>query len=252
MVALIGPSGSGKSTLLRHIAGLVPGDHGDISIDGHAVLRAGRLARGIRRARACTGMIFQQFNLVGRMSVLGNVAVGMLYKVPLWRSLLGWFTLSERRQAMEALHRVGMSIYASQRASTLSGGQQQRTAIARAMVQGARTILGDEPIASLDPVSSRQVMETLARLNREDRITVVVSLHQVDAAMTYCPRAIAMREGRIVFDGPSGELTPAVLCRIYGAGAAAALVAPPSDPAESTFPAVPTRASLPNLEPVLA
>jgi phosphonate transport system ATP-binding protein len=243
MVALIGPSGSGKSTLLRHLSGLVCGDGGEVTVNDLPVQSRGRTARGIRTARAGIGMIFQQFNLVSRLDLLTNVCAGMLHRIPLWRSLPGWFTSSERHHAMEALHRVGMSLYAAQRASTLSGGQQQRAAIARALVQGARTILGDEPIASLDPGSARTVMETLARINREDRVTVVVSLHQVDFAIAFCPRTVALKDGRIVYDGPSRGLTPDVLSRIYGS--AAATLTAPSEPVSPP----PTRH--PVLEPAL-
>mgnify|MGYP000423045125 CR=1 FL=1 len=215
LIALLGASGSGKSTLLRHCAGLVRGDAGSIHVDGKLVQRDGRIDRHVRAVRAKTGFIFQQFNLVGRLSVLKNVLAGTLHRVPLWRSLSGCFTRKEKIAAMAALDRVGMAEFAGQRASTLSGGQQQRVAIARALVQGARAILGDEPIASLDPTSSRQVMETLCRINREDGVTVVVSLHQVDFALDYCPRAIALKDGHVVFDGASALLTPALLDDLY-------------------------------------
>ena len=215
LIALLGASGSGKSTLLRHCAGLVAGDAGTIRVDGKMVQCDGRIDRNVRAVRARTGFIFQQFNLVGRLSVLKNVLAGTLHRVPLWRSLSGCFTRNEQLKAMAALDRVGMAEFAGQRASTLSGGQQQRVAIARALVQGARTILGDEPIASLDPTSSRQVMETLCRINREDGVTVVVSLHQVDFALDYCPRAIALKDGQVVYDGASAELTPALLDDLY-------------------------------------
>lgn len=222
MVALIGASGSGKSTLLRHIAGLVAGDEGTgrITIHGDDIQRRGRLARGVRRARAHLGFVFQQFNLVGRLPVMINVLTGTLGRLPPWRSLLGRFPLGDRQLAADALARVGIPETAWQRASTLSGGQQQRAAIARALVQQARVILADEPIASLDPESSRRVMETLARINREDSTTVVVSLHQVDFAVRYCPRTVALRHGRVVYDGPSAALTHQLLCELYGAEAA--------------------------------
>jgi len=219
MVAMIGASGSGKSTLMRHIAGLVQGDAGDgeIVVGGRCVQQGGRVAGDVRAIRTGIGFVFQQFNLVGRMSVLSNVLAGMLGRTPTWRALPGWFTEAERRLALEALARVGMAEYATQRASTLSGGQQQRAAIARALVQRARVILGDEPIASLDPESCRKVMQSLARINREDGVTVLVSLHQVDFARRYCPRTIALAHGRIVYDGPSAELTTELLRTIYGA-----------------------------------
>jgi len=221
MVALIGASGSGKSTLLRHLTGLALGDAGDGQVEmlGVGVQTGGRLAGDVRRTRARIGFVFQQFNLVGRLSVMTNVLTGSLGRVPLWRSLTGRFTLAERRQALAALERVGIADKAWVRASALSGGQQQRAAIARTLVQQAEVILADEPIASLDPVSSRRVMETLARINAEDGVTVVVSLHQVDFAIRYCPRTIALKAGEVIYDGPSAALTPALLRDLYGSQA---------------------------------
>lgn len=219
LVALIGPSGSGKSTLLRHIAGLTPADRGaggSITVRGRVMQRDGKIAPGVRSMRAEIGFVFQQFNLVSRLTLLTNVVTGALGRTPLWRNLLGWFPANERAKAMEALERVGIADYAEQRASTLSGGQQQRAAIARAMVQGAKILLADEPIASLDPESSRKVMDTLQNINREDGITVLVTLHQVDIAIQYCPRVLALRDGKIVYDGPSAALTRADLANIYG------------------------------------
>ncbi len=219
MVALIGASGSGKSTLLRHVAGLVAGDvHPGslIEINGQCVQAEGRIHQSIRRTRARVGFVFQQFNLVDRLPVLVNVLVGRLHMMPTWRSLLRWFTQHERQLGLEALARVGIAECHAQRASTLSGGQQQRAAIARALVQGAKVVLADEPIASLDPESSRKVMDILARINAEDGCTVVVSLHQVDMALRYCPRVVALHEGRVVYDGPSAQLTPALLRELYG------------------------------------
>jgi phosphonate transport system ATP-binding protein len=222
MVALIGASGSGKSTLLRHLAGLMPGDSGHgslVQIHGQTVQQHGRIAGDIRSVRAGVGFVFQQFNLVDRLPVLVNVLAGTLHRVPLWRSLVRWFTAEETACGIEALRRVGIAECCFQRASTLSGGQQQRAAIARAMVQGARVILADEPIASLDPESSRRVMDILAKVNREDGCTVVVSLHQVNVAMRYCARTVALHHGRVVYDGPSSALTPQLLRELYGAEA---------------------------------
>lgn len=219
MVALIGASGSGKSTLLRHVAGLMAGDAAPgsvIEIDGRCVQREGRIQRDVRRIRSDVGFVFQQFNLVDRLPVLVNVLVGRLHAMPWWRSWTRWFNTHERALALDALARVGIAECHAQRASTLSGGQQQRAAIARTLVQGAKLVLADEPIASLDPEASRKVMEILARINREDGSTVVVSLHQVDMAMRYCPRVIALNQGRVVFDGPSTQLTPALLRELYG------------------------------------
>jgi phosphonate transport system ATP-binding protein len=221
MVALIGASGSGKSTLLRHVAGFLPTDRdgGRIETFGTVVQHGGRIARDVRCCRADIGFVFQQFNLVGRLSVLTNVLAGLLYRVPTWRSLGFRFTSAERAAALAALRAVGIETHAYQRASTLSGGQQQRAAIARALVQGARIILADEPIASLDPESARNVMEILARLNREQGLTVLVSLHQVDFALRYCTRTVALNRGQVVYDGASDALTREALARIYGAAA---------------------------------
>ena len=207
MVALIGPSGSGKSTLMRHIGGLIACDHGEVRIDGRLVQQAGRISPRIRDLRAEVGVIFQQFNLVSRLTVLTNVLAGLMHRRPMWRTCLFQFNRADKLSALEALHRVGMAPQAHQRASTLSGGQQQRAAIARTLVQRARVVLGDEPIASLDPQGARRVMDSLARINRADGVTCLVSLHQVDFALAYCPRTIALSAGRIVFDGPSAVLT---------------------------------------------
>ena len=219
MVALIGASGSGKSTLLRHVAGLVLGDSGSeslIEIDGRPVQRRGRIDRDVRQLRAQVGFVFQQFNLVARLPVLVNVLVGSLHRISWWRGWTRVFPKAERALALDALARVGIADCQAQRASTLSGGQQQRAAIARTLVQGAKVVLADEPIASLDPESSRNVMEILARINREDQCTVIVSLHQVDIAIRYCPRVVALHQGQVVYDGPSAELTPALLRELYG------------------------------------
>ena len=226
MVALIGASGSGKSTLIRTIAGLVPIDAtranakspaGQVRIFGTSMQTAGRISGVAGKLRARVGVVFQQFNLVPRLPVLTNVCLGLLGRLPTWRGTLGWFSRSERQQAMAALARVGIADHALKRGSELSGGQQQRAAIARTLVQGAEILLADEPIASLDPSSARRVMDILAEVNRKDGITVVVSLHQVEYALSYCPRTIALRGGRIVYDGPSAALTPAFLSELYGA-----------------------------------
>lgn len=217
-VALIGPSGSGKSTLLRQTSGLIAGDKtsGSVTIFGKTVQECGRVKSRIREIRADVGFIFQQFNLVNRLTLLQNVLVGMVAKVPTWRSLLRIYTKSEKLSAMRSLYRVGLHEHVLQRAGTLSGGQQQRAAIARTMEQRAKIILADEPIASLDPESARLVMESLAQLNREDKVTIVISLHQVQFALQYCCRTVAMKDGRIIFDGPSSELSAEMLKKIYG------------------------------------
>jgi phosphonate transport system ATP-binding protein len=218
MVALIGPSGSGKSTLLRSISALQAIDPGAGRIEafGETVQAAGRPARGVRKIRARIGVIFQQFNLVGRLSLFSNVALGGLGRIDAWRGLLGLWPAELKVAVMTALARVGVAENASQRANTLSGGQQQRAAIARALVQQAELVLADEPVASLDPVAARRVMEILRELNRTDRLTVVVTLHQVDYALRYCERVVALKGGRIAYDGPPAGLDRARLVDIYG------------------------------------
>ncbi len=220
MVALIGASGSGKSTLLRHIAGLVEADKtgdGAISILGRTMQANGRITADARAIRSSVGVVFQQFNLVGRLKVLTNVLIGNLGNMPRLKGCLSLFTGEQKKAAMRALHRVGIAQQAMQRGSTLSGGQQQRAAIARSLVQGARVLIADEPIASLDPSSARKVMDILGDLNRRDGITVLVSLHQVEYALNYCRRTIALRNGQVVYDGPSEALTPEFLGELYGA-----------------------------------
>jgi phosphonate transport system ATP-binding protein len=223
MVALIGASGSGKSTLIRSIAGLLPIDPARgsgtccINIFGIPMQENGRICAAAAKLRARVGVIFQQFNLVPRLSVLTNACLGLLGQIPRWRGTLGLFGQAEKRRAMQALARVGIEPHALKRGSDLSGGQQQRAAIARTLVQGADILIADEPIASLDPSSARRVMDILASLNRQDGITVLVSLHQVEYALAYCPRTIALRGGEIVYDGPSRALTTAFLSELYGA-----------------------------------
>lgn len=229
MVALIGASGSGKSTLIRSIAGLVAvdGDSGaHISILGTPMQHDGRIAHTANGLRSQVSIVFQQFNLVPRLSVMTNVCLGRLGRMGFWRGTLGRFSTEERKQAVDALRRVGIAEHALKRGSELSGGQQQRAAIARTLVQGAEILIADEPIASLDPSSARRVMDILADLNREDGITVLVSLHQVEYALHYCPRTIALREGRIVYDGPTAALTPAFLAELYGAESDDLIMAP--------------------------
>jgi phosphonate transport system ATP-binding protein len=221
MVGLIGPSGSGKSTLLRHLTGLVACDctSGSISVLGQDVQQGGRIARDIRHIRRRIGFIFQQFNLVDRLSLLTNVLIGRLASMPAHRSLSGTFTREEQKMAMAALARVGIDQQAGQRAGTLSGGQQQRAAIARALIQGAELLLCDEPIASLDPEASKRVLQTLQTINQQDGTTVVVCLHQVEFAKRYCRRIIGLKDGRIAFDGHPEELDTPTLQELYGAEA---------------------------------
>ncbi|MGB1109458.1 MAG: phosphonate ABC transporter ATP-binding protein [Gammaproteobacteria bacterium] len=218
MVALLGPSGSGKSTLLRNVCGLTTSDAngGTVEIYGNTVQSNGKLDSTVRKTRARMAVIFQQFNLVNRMSVLGNVLLGSLGRIPRWRGNIGYFTRDEKRQAMAALQRVGMDHFASQRASTLSGGQQQRVAIAKALMQQAEVIFADEPIASLDPKSAKNVMEILQSINAEDGRTVIVTLHQVEYARDYCKRVVALNQGEMFMDDAVEMLTDERITEIYG------------------------------------
>jgi len=218
MVALIGLSGSGKSTLLRAAAGLAPidKDAGHIEAFCEAVQASGRIVGHVRRVRARIGFVFQQFNLVGRLSLFTNAALGLLGRAPGLKGLLGLWSADEKRAVMAALQRVGLADQAGQRADLLSGGQQQRAAIARAIVQRASVIFADEPVASLDPVSARRVMDLLCDLNRREGLGVFVSLHQVDYALRYCRRIVALKDGKVAYDGPPSKLDRTALVDIYG------------------------------------
>ena len=180
MVALLGPSGSGKSTLLRHLSGLITGDKSvgsHIELLGRTVQREGRLARDIRKSRAHTGYIFQQFNLVNRLSVLENVLIGALGSTPFWRTCFSYFTREQKQRALQALTRVGMVHFAHQRVSTLSGGQQQRVAIARALASDAHVLLADEPTGNLDETTADEIIALLKKTAHELGKCVVVVTH---------------------------------------------------------------------------
>ncbi|ERN42905.1 phosphonate ABC transporter, ATP-binding protein [Rubidibacter lacunae KORDI 51-2] len=219
MVALVGASGSGKSTLLRNLNALHQAEVGTVEIFGSPLQVDGKLHSKTRQLRSQIGFIFQQFNLVNRLTVLENVLVGGLSQVPLLRSLRRGFSKTEKLRALSALERVGILDQAYKRASALSGGQQQRVAIARCLMQGAQIILADEPIASLDPESARKVMELLTCLNESEGITVVTSLHQIQMVRRYFKRAVALRDGRVRFDGLMIDLDDRQLNEIYGAAA---------------------------------
>lgn len=219
MVALVGASGSGKSTLLRTINGLQMADSGTVKIFDTPLQSDGKLHSKARQLRAQVGFIFQQFNLVSRLSVLENVLIGNLSRTSSVRSAFRLFNKAEKTRALAALDRVGILSQAYKRAALLSGGQQQRVAIARCLMQGAQIILADEPIASLDPESARRVMELLVDLNRERGLTVITSLHQVQMVRFYCDRSIALRDGTVQFDGETAALDDEQLNNIYGAAA---------------------------------
>ncbi len=213
-VGIIGRSGAGKSTLLRLINRLVEPTAGTVRYGPMDVMAL--RGRELRRWRARCAMIFQQFNLVGRLDVLTNVLIGRVGLRAVLPSLAGHFSAAERAAAVHALHRLDLLPQALQRAETLSGGQQQRVAIARALLQDAQIVLADEPIASLDPRNAARVMDSLATINREDGITVLCNLHSLETARTYCDRIVGMAAGQIVFDGPPAALSGERVRAIYG------------------------------------
>lgn len=216
MVGIIGRSGAGKSTLLRLVNRLIEPSNGKILFNGRDITKL--KGRDLRLWRASCAMIFQQFNLVERMDVLTNVLIGRVAHQGFLPTITRHFSEAERAMAVQALDRLGLLPQALQKAGTLSGGQQQRVAIAKALVQRPEIMLADEPIASLDPANATRVMEALRKINREDGITVLVNLHTLDTARAYCDRIIAMRAGRIVFEGLPNELTRDRLNSIYGVG----------------------------------
>jgi phosphonate transport system ATP-binding protein len=214
MVGIIGRSGAGKSTFLRMINRLATPSSGSIVFAGRDVtnLRGAEL----RRWQRDCAMIFQQFNLVPRLDVLTNVMLGRLNHRSTVSSILSLFTREERIMAIAALERLGIEQTALQAAGTLSGGQQQRVAIARALLQEPKVLLADEPIASLDPMNAKIVMDALRDINERDGITVITNLHTLDTARHYCERIIGMAAGRVVFDGKPEALTAAAVREIYG------------------------------------
>jgi phosphonate transport system ATP-binding protein len=217
MVGIIGRSGAGKSTLLRMINRLVDPSQGSISFGGTEVSSLAGAA--LRRWQRDCAMIFQQFNLVPRLDVLTNVLLGRLNHRSTMSNLLSLFTREERAMAISALERLDIAQTALQRAGTLSGGQQQRVAIARALMQQPKVLLADEPIASLDPLNAKVVMDALADINAREGITVVTNLHTLDTARAYCRRIIGMAAGKVVFDGPPEALTATAVREVYGAEA---------------------------------
>jgi phosphonate transport system ATP-binding protein len=213
-VAIIGLSGSGKSTLLRCINRLVEPTDGRVIWNGIDITAASD--DELRHIRRRIGMIFQQFNLVRRSTVLNNVLAGRLGYINPVFSLINYFPPKEKERALENLDRVGIRGQANKRASELSGGQQQRVGIARALMQDPELMLADEPVASLDPATSHSVMKYLDLLNKEDGITVLCSLHFLSLARAYSDRVIALKDGRLEFDGPPTEIDNERFRQIYG------------------------------------
>lgn len=212
-VAIIGPSGAGKSTLLRCINRLIEPTEGAVLLGGMDTTKAG--PRHIRKLRREVGMIFQSFNLVQRVTVLRNVLHGRLGYMDPVRGSLGLFSKKDIEEAKQILVRLGLQQQMFKRADELSGGQQQRAGIARALSQKPKIILADEPIASLDPVTSESIMRHLYAICREDGITCLVNLHQVEVAKKFATRIIGIHKGTIVFDGPPEELTDDVIEQVY-------------------------------------
>jgi phosphonate transport system ATP-binding protein len=213
-LVVIGLSGSGKSTLLRCINRLIQPTQGKVLWDSVDVTAAS--GAEMRRIRRQIGMVFQQFNLVRRSSVMTNVLAGRLGYANPWMSLLGFWLKEERERALRALNRVGIADKADARADALSGGQQQRVGIARALMQEPRLILADEPVASLDPVLSHSILQYLEQLNRDEKITVICSLHFLDLVHRYATRVIALKDGKKVFEGLPQEIDRARFKEIYG------------------------------------
>ena len=215
-LALIGPSGAGKSTLLRTVNRLSEVTSGCVLINGKDITKASR--GELRRMRCSIGMIFQQFNLVGNSTVQKNVLSGRLGRYSIMQSLFGIFPKSDYELVDQALRTVGLDGKAQTRSDQLSGGQQQRVAIARTRVQEASILLADEPVASLDPVTSRTILDDLRQINVESKTTVILSIHSVEYAIEYADRIIGLRDGQIVFDGPSEQLDKDTFHTIYTTG----------------------------------
>ena len=215
-VMIIGQSGAGKTTLLRCLNRLVEPTGGEILLNGAQV--TGAPPEALRSVRRQIGVIFQQFNLVRRVSVLENVLAGRLGYVPELSSLFARFPRADRDLALATLRVVGLEEFAERRADTLSGGEQQRVAIARALTQEPKVILADEPTASLDPKLTESIMGILQRINVERRLTLVVSQHMLETALAYGTRIVGLRRGRVIFDGPPSAITPDIVEDIYEGG----------------------------------
>ncbi len=212
-VAIIGLSGAGKSTLLRTINRMHDITEGTLTVNGTNVMQL--KGKQLRRFRRKIGMIFQSFNLVTRTRVINNVLMSKVPELPFFKALFGIFPKKDKLEALEALDKVGILDKAFVRADQLSGGQQQRVALARTLAQNPEIILADEPVASLDPVTAKQVMGDFLRINKEMNITILLNIHHVDLALQYASRVIGIREGRIVYDGPASKVTQDILNGIY-------------------------------------
>lgn len=212
-VGIIGLSGAGKSTLIRSINRMHGITDGILTVDGVNVSELG--GKSLRKFRRKIGMIFQSFNLITRTTVVNNVLTSRVPELPWWRSILGLYTRKDKILALEALDKVGILDKAYSRVDQLSGGQQQRVALARTLAQNPSIILADEPVAALDPVTAKQVMDDFRHINQEMKITVLINIHHVDLALAYADRIIGIRAGQIVYDGPASKVDEKVLASIY-------------------------------------
>ena len=213
-VSIIGLSGAGKSTLIRTINRMIDITEGKLTVDDIDVTTLkGKALRKFRRNKV--GMIFQSFNLVTRTTVIKNVLTSIVPDIPFFRSLFGIYTKEEKLKALEALDKVGILDKAFIRADQLSGGQQQRVALARTLAQNPEIILADEPVAALDPITAKRVMEDFKRINKDLNISILLNIHHVELALEYADRIIGIRDGQIVYDGPSSNVTPEILDLIY-------------------------------------
>lgn len=212
-VAIIGSSGAGKSTLIRTINRMHDITGGTLTVDGVDVMTLH--GKNLRRFRRKIGMIFQSFNLITRTTVIKNVLTALVPDLPWWRASLGIFTKNEKMKALEALDQMGILDKAFVRADQLSGGQQQRVALARTLAQNPQIILADEPVASLDPVTAKQVMDDFKHINEDMKISVLINIHHVELALQYASRVTGIKQGEIVFDGPVDKVNQSVLDSIY-------------------------------------
>ena len=213
-VAIIGLSGAGKSTLLRTINRMHDISEGSLTVNGQEVNDLS--GKDLRKFRRKVGMVFQSFNLVTRTTVINNVLTSRVPDMPLWKSIIGLYSKEDKVIALEALDKVGILDKAYVRADQLSGGQQQRVALARTLAQKPEIILADEPVAALDPITAKQVMDDFKKINKELNMSVLINIHHVDLALKYADRVIGIKAGEIVYYGPSAEVDSEVLKQIYG------------------------------------
>ena len=213
-VAIIGLSGAGKSTLLRTINRMHDISEGSLTVNGQEINDLA--GKDLRKFRRKIGMVFQSFNLVTRTTVVNNVLTSRVPDMPLWKSIIGLYSKEDKVIALEALDKVGILDKAYVRADQLSGGQQQRVALARTLAQKPEIILADEPVAALDPITAKQVMDEFKKINKELNMSVLINIHHVALALKYADRVIGIKAGEIVYDGPSAEVDSEVLKQIYG------------------------------------